>query len=1052
MKNHNLFLTPDYRYRLPESNFKKLILSLIILLSFVHVAAQNNINISGTVVDDQGEAVIGASVVAQKSKNGTITDVEGNFKLSVRSNDVLTISFIGYITQTVPVSGKNNIVVTLKENSMLLDEVVVTGFGLAQKKASVTGAISSVGAQELAHAKSVTATGALVGKLPGVNFRQDNGRPGAAPNIQIRNMGTPLIIIDGVQKDSGNLNNLDFNDIESVSVLKDASAAIYGMQAANGVVVITTKRGQKNQKLKVNVNGYYGWQLPSNYPKPASAEDYLAAIIQTETINGTPRTVTKEEYQKWVDRVDEDHTSFDWYKYIWVSAPQSYVNANVSGGTEKVRYYLSLGHIDQEGNIRGFNGFNRTNMQSNIDVDITNRFKIGVAINGRIETTDNPGLPGDDYNLPIYGAYNNLPTKKPYANNNPKYPAISAPWAQDSFGWMNYEHAGRYKDQWKVIQINGTAEYEILKGLKARGLFSYWLANRRQSNREYSYKFYEYDKENDVYNVVETGTARYTERSMEMKEELTSNIQLSYENTFALHHVNAVVGFEAKKGTYPRMYALGNPPANGIPYIDKTSLSTFTDGIGNPQTRMGYIGRLNYDYANKYIIELSGRYDGSYRYKRGKRWGFFPSASIGYRVTEEKFWQDVDFLKDNITNLKIRASYGVLGEELGTALSHIVGYNYNDGGAVIDGGLVTGSTVTGLATDNITWGKSKILNIGIDLGFLDNRLNASFDYFNRDQTGLLASRYDVQIPEEVGFSLPQENLNSNYARGFDASVNWRDRIGDVNYTVGGNVTYSRWYVGDRYKPRFSSEWQKFRYQAGNIKGRYTDIEFSLVSDGQFQSWEEIANHPIDQDHQGNITLKPGDAKYKDMNGDGLINDADWRAIGYRKGGTPWVNFAFNLALDWKGIDFRADFVGATAYTYVQQGFLRYFDSNKNLSQYLWDNSTRLVDIWDADSGFNIGKYPLALRTRNSSDCTHWPSDFWYTNMTYLKMRNVEVGYTLPQKWTSKVGISRCRFYVSGQNLFSLKNIDIDIDPEITAENGMAYPNMKVVNFGFSVDF
>ena len=265
MKNHNLFLTPNYRYRLPESNLKKLILSLIVLLSFVHVAAQNNINISGTVVDDQGEAVIGASVVAQKSKNGTITDVEGNFKLSVRSNDVLTISFIGYITQTVPVSGKNNIVVTLKENSMLLDEVVVTGFGLAQKKASVTGAISSVGAQELAHAKSVTATGALVGKLPGVNFRQDNGRPGAAPNIQIRNMGTPLIIIDGVQKDSGNLNNLDFNDIESVSVLKDASAAIYGMQAANGVVVITTKRGQKNQKLKVNVNGYYGWQLPSNY-------------------------------------------------------------------------------------------------------------------------------------------------------------------------------------------------------------------------------------------------------------------------------------------------------------------------------------------------------------------------------------------------------------------------------------------------------------------------------------------------------------------------------------------------------------------------------------------------------------------------------------------------------------------------------------------------------------------------------------------------------------------------------------------------------------------
>lgn len=1034
-------------------SMRKWCLPFLALSMSANVLAQD-IKIKGVVVDENGEAIIGANVVSKKTKNGTISDMDGNFELSIPANDKLVISFIGYDTKEVTVkNATSNFKVVLIEDSKMLQEVVVTGFGLAQKKATVTGAISSVGAAEISHSKAVTATGALVGKLPGVNFRQDNGRPGAAPSLQIRNMGTPMVIIDGVQKDMATLNQLNFNDIESVSILKDATAAIYGMQAANGVVVVTTKRGSKNQKLQVNLNGYYGLQLPSNYPKPASAQDYLAAIIQTETINGTPRTITKEEYEKWVNQVDPEHTSFDWYKYIWVKAPQAYINANISGGSERARYYVSVGHINQEGVIRDFNGFKRTNIQSNIDFDITDKFKVGLSINGRLETTDNPGLPGgDDYSLPVSAPYNNLPTKKPYANNNPDYPAISAPWAQDSFGWMNYQHAGQYKDQWAVVQINGTAEYEIFKGLKAKGLLSYSLANRRQENREYSYKFYEYDETNDIYNLVEEGTGRYTERTMAMTQEMTSNIQLAYENTFDAHHVNAVVGFEARQARYPSLYVIGNPAANGIPFLDFTSLSGFSDGIGNLQTRMGYIGRLNYDYANKYIVELSARYDGSYRYKRGKRWGFFPSGSVGYRISEEAFWKENDFLSNAINNFKVRASYGVLGEELGTALSHIVGYNYNSGGAVIDGALVAGSNVTGLATDNISWGRSKVLNIGFDFGFLNNRLNASFDVFRRDQTGLLASKYDIKIPDEVGFSLPQENLNSNYAKGIDASIHWRDRISDFNYYIGGNLSYSRWYVGDRYKPRFASDWEMYRYRAGDITGRYTDVAFSLVSDGQFQSWEEIANHPIDQDHQGNTTLKPGDVKYKDMNGDGLINDSDWRPIGYRQGGTPWVNFAINLGFDWRGIDFRADFVGATAYTYMQDGFLRYFDQNKNISQYLWDHSTKLVDIWDANSGYIIGDYPIPLRTRNSSDCTQWPSDFWYTNVTYVKLRNLEIGYTLPKAWTAKIGIPKFRVYLAGQNLLSIDNINFDIDPEITATNGMAYPNMKVINVGFSMDF
>ena len=1049
MKNHNLFLTPNYRYRLPESNLKKLILSLIVLLSFVHVAAQNNINISGTVVDDQGEAVIGASVVAQKSKNGTITDVEGNFKLSVRSNDVLTISFIGYITQTVPVSGKNNIVVTLKENSMLLDEVVVTGFGLAQKKASVTGAISSVGAQELAHAKSVTATGALVGKLPGVNFRQDNGRPGAAPNIQIRNMGTPLIIIDGVQKDSGNLNNLDFNDIESVSVLKDASAAIYGMQAANGVVVITTKRGQKNQKLKVNVNGYYGWQLPSNYPKPASAEDYLAAIIQTETINGTPRTVTKEEYQKWVDKVDEDHTSFDWYKYIWVSAPQSYVNANVSGGTEKVRYYLSLGHIDQEGNIRGFKGFNRTNMQSNIDIDITNRFKVGVAINGRIETTDNPGLPGDDYNLPIYGAYNNLPTKKPYANNNPKYPAISAPWAQDSFGWMNYEHAGSYKDQWKVIQINGTAEYEILKGLKARGLFSYWLANRRQSNREYSYKFYEYDKENDVYNVVETGTARYTERSMEMKEELTSNIQLSYENTFALHHVNAVVGFEAKKGTYPRMYALGNPPANGIPYIDKTSLSNFTDGIGNPQTRMGYIGRLNYDYANKYIIELSGRYDGSYRYKRGKRWGFFPSGGLGWVVSNEKFWADKPISKV-VNMLKLKGSYGLVGNDNisnnDNRFFYLSEVNMNNSGRGMNFGTnfdegYNGISISRYANPKIGWEISHKMNVGFELK-LFNDLEIQAEYFKERRTNILQERAD--IPSLMGFQAPiRANIGEAKGQGVDISLDY-SHIFNKNLwtTIRGNFTYASSEFSEYEEPDYSAT--PWRSKIGSKLSQ----TYGYIAERLFVDDEDVANSPKQQ--FGEYTA--GDIKYKDINRDGIIDEQDIVPIGYPT--TPEIIYGFGFSVGYKAFDFNCFFQGSARSSFFISPlritpFAQPYDPDNELGGKQANNALLQViadNHWSESNQNMYAFWPRLSDTAISNN--NQSSTWWLRDGTFLRMKSAEIGYTLPKRLTSKAKLENLRIYVSGTNLFNISKFKI-WDTEM-GNNGLGYPVQRVFNVGIQL--
>lgn len=1028
----------------------------LIVISLKVVTTPKVQRISGRITDhDTGESMVGVSVVVKGTTKGIITDLNGNFSLDVDVPSTLTFSYVGYMTQNIEVITQKELNINLAQDTKKLSEVVVTGFGLSQRKSTLSGAISTVGSGDLSHSKTATAAGALVGKISGISFRQSQGRPGDAPDIQIRGFGTPLVVIDGIQRDYSDFSQLDFNDIESVSVLKDASAAIYGMQAANGVLVVTTKKGRRNQKPMVTLQGYYGVQAPSGYNKPADALTYLKSIIQDETYNNVPdnaRTVTKAEYQKWVDGADDAHKSFDWYKYIWQTAPQSYKSVNVSGGSADVDYYVSVGRLDQSGMLRNFNGFNRTNFQSNINANITKRLRIGLNAIGRLEHWDQPGLPGDDYDFAVNAAFRNLPTKRPYANNNPKYPAISSVDPQFSYGWIDYSTSGKFASDNRVIQLNGTVEYDVAKGLKARALLGYLYKNYAVGSMEKAPLLYSYDSDKDKYNIAYQGNARYIERSMQNVEELSSNVQLDYERTFGDHHLHAVTGVVTKTGRYPKVYIWGNPEADGIQYLTMKSIGAVTDDVSYDQKRLGVIGRFNYDYANKYIAEFSARYDGSYFYKTGKRFGFFPSGSLAYRVSQEKFWQSSDFLRSKINDLKIRGSYGVLGKELGNALSYITGYNFNQGTAVLDGKGVVSSKVTGLATDNITWGRVHVLDLGFDLGLLDNKLTAGFDWFDRHQTGELASRYDVYLPNEIGFTLPQENLQSDHTKGIEISLNWKDKINDFNYSIGGNFTFSRWITGDRYKPHWSSEYAKYR-DIWNTTGRYRDGSFQLVAIGQFKSWEEIANYPIDQDHYGNTTIRPGDFKYKDVNHDGYINDLDMQNVTYRvNGNTPWINFAFNLGAEWKGFDIRTDFVGGSCYTYEQQGYMRYFDGNANVSQYLADNSTWYNDIWNKNSGFNIGKYPLLTKGVNNWMNTQWPNNYWQTNVTYVKLRNLELGYTLPVKLVKKISLSNLRVYVSAQNLLTITNMPGGLDPEITSNSGMAYPNPKVYNMGFLVKF
>ncbi|MBK5196132.1 MAG: SusC/RagA family TonB-linked outer membrane protein, partial [Proteiniphilum sp.] len=837
-----------------------------------------------------------------------------------------------------------------------------------------------------------------------------------------------------------------------ISVLKDASAAIYGVRAANGVIVVTTKKGARNSKNTVTVNSYYGWQSLYDFPKPATAETYIKNYIQSQTVQGaTNYRYTKEDYEKWSQGTEKGYQPFDWHDYIWEVSPQTYVNANVSGGSDKINYYLSVGNLNQDAIIVNYGGFTRTNVQMNVNANITDKLRMGAGMNGRVEKRINPGVPGgDDYWLPRFGTYRNLPTRRPFANDNPNYPTLTSTEAGTNFAWLTYDLSGKFEDTWRVVQLNFDAEYEIADGLKAKALVSYYLANQRMDNQEYTYKLYGYDEDTDTYPVIFENTNPWRERRQGYNEEITSNFQLSYNKKFGEHTIAAIAGAETIQRDTPTTWVHSIPTSNALHLIDYETMDTYDDTGNNTQARLGYMGRFNYDFSGKYLLEFSGRYDGSWKFPTDQRWGFFPAASAGWRISEENFWRESK-LTNLFSDLKLRASYGLLGDDnVGgyNAFDYLGGYTYKNGGSVIDGKYTIGTVPRGLPVTTLSWIKAKILDIGVDASFLNGKLSGSFDYFDRFRTGLPASRYDILLPSEVGFSLPQENLNSDRHRGYDMILKWSDKVNDLTYSVAANATYSRFYDWERYKPRFSNSWNVYR---NSIVQRYGYLNWGLEADGQFQTWEEIATWPIDNDRQGNRTLRPGDVKYKDVNGDGVINGMDERPIGYRQDSTPIFNYGFNFSFLWKGFDLAFDLTGGALNTWYQEWEQRNpFHDGGNNPQYYMENTWHLADIWDANSELIPGKYPMLL-IGNSSHSNYWNSTFWKKNVKYLKLRNLEFGYTFPKSILNRASVSDLRFYVAGQNLFGLTNL-IGVDPEINDTNGLAYPTMRIINVGLTLKF
>ncbi|WP_234736832.1 SusC/RagA family TonB-linked outer membrane protein [Tellurirhabdus bombi] len=1024
-------------------------------LSSIATATLADIAVTGVVTDEKGEGLPGVNVLIKGTTKGVTTDTQGQFKITVPDQSaVLVFSFVGFVTQEATVGSAAKFNIKLVANSETLGEVVVVGYG-TQSRGTVTGAVGNVKADEIIRTPATTTSGALVGRVQGITARQADARPGASTSIQIRNMGTPLFVIDGITADAGQFNNLGINDIESISILKDGSAAIYGLRAANGVVLVTTKKGRAGQKTSINLSGYYGLQNFTRYPRPANAYQHVRGLAESDQNRGITTSITPEELEKWRVGTEKGFQSFDYYNMVMrPNVPQYYLNASASGGSESVNYYFSLSHLNQEALIKDYN-FNRTNFQANIDASLTKHLRVGTQISGRIEDRFQTGVPGlDDYFNPFLSIFSMWPTERPYANDNPNY-INQTHNVNVNPATYKKEITGTISEIWRAAKANFYAQYDFDFGLTVKGTYSYNFSNFDFDGFEYTYNAYTYDPKTDTYNVVPGGGNQnpWRERRKRNIVDRFAQLQVNYNKQFGSHGISALAAYERTDQDNKYMVVHTVPPNNYIPLMSFANQDLLIDEW-NVQARAGYIGRINYNYKQRYLLEALGRYDGSFLFAPGKRYGFFPGASVGWRISEESFMKEkVPFINE----LKLRASYGRTGSDLlndnfiVSPFSYLPGYNFLQGSAIFNGNYVIGLRPRGLPITTLSWVTNTSQNVGIDFAVLNSKLSGQFDIFERKRTGLPAARYDVLLPSEVGYTLPNDNLNSDTQRGLEGVLTYQGKVRDINFSISGNATFARLRNLQPYKPRFGNSWDEYR---NSTVERWASTNWGYQVMGRFQSQQEISDYQIDNDGQGNRTMLPGDFIYKDVNGDGIINGMDERPIGYAEGANPYLSFGGSINLGYKGFTIQADFAGATLQSFRREVEMKIpFQNNGTSPDYMLEDRWHRTDPFNPDSPWVAGTYPATRKDFTSHVNFTRRSDFWTTNVRYIRLRNLELGYTLPVSLTKKFGVSNMKVYVNGTNMLTLDNVkQFGIDPEISSNGALVYPQQRLYNAGFNVTF
>ena len=1059
--------TPDCFWSLrPDVNFRRLLLpvKIVVLLLFCSLAIpayslaaeipavdDQQARVTGTVTDaSTGEAMPGVNIQVKGTSLGAITDIDGKYEITnVDRNATLVFSFIGYVAQEIALSGKVVVDVALAGEVTDLDEVVVVGY-TTQKRANVVGSVTSISGQSLQSIPSPTVATALSGRLPGSVVIQQNGEPGQyGTRILVRGRSTlggdraalstqtnPLVIIDGVPGRS--MDEIDPMDIESLSVLKDASAAIYGAQAANGVILITTKKGAEGTP-RLNYQFYQGFMTPTVIPDVTNAAEYATMLSEYQVGKGASRTYSDADIELFKSGADPwRHPDTDWYNDLikkWTTTFRH--NITIDGGTRGMTYYVSIGLKGDESMYKqSTTNYKQYNVRAKVDLPITDWLKTGVELAGFQVSRVYPYKSADA----IVGQSTRLtPTTWSFWPNGLPGPDIEYgdnPVVTSTF-------AGGKNDQktYRLLSsFNTTLTVPFIKGLALNAIYSYDLTNYYQKAfyKPWVLYFPQWDKAtiNPTTGFITDmplspqlrglSSPENTER-FDRTQNKTINLGITYSRKFGDHNIFLYGGFEQHTNDYNwfrgyRQFYISSL----IQTMDAGgNLNKNTDGQASIYARKSYIGRLTYDYKSKYLAEVIFRADGSLKFPPSKRWGYFPGFMVGWRASEEGFWKDnIQF----INYFKLRASYGQMGMDPGNAFQYQNSYGMGAGMVFGNSGGI--ETVVGpptIANPNITWETQTTKNVGFESKWLNDLISLNFDYFYNIRKDILSPR-DASVPDFTGLSLPNENIARVDNRGFEIEAGVHKNItSDFRLDIGGNFSHNRNEVVFKDEPKRAVEWQRETGHPYNAWLMYNCI-------GVFADQAAIDAYP----HWANA--KPGDLIFENVSGDDKINGDDRVLID--EVDVPEVFYGFNIDASWKGFSLSVMFQG-------QGKFYKdnYYDNRRgeagNYFQWTYDNR------WTpTNTNTNIG------RAFNRDDF-YWSKDvnrstYWLDNTAYLRLKNLVLTYNIPSQLFRGIGISKASVYFSGNNLGLLYKATKKFDPE--ASGAGVYPIMKTFAFGANIGF
>lgn len=1057
---------------------------MALLLNAPFLGAQNStIKVKGVVNDAMGP-VIGASIVEKgNTGNGTITDIDGNFSLNVSSNSTLIVSFVGYKAQEIPVAGKTFFTIDLKEDNEMLEEVVVVGFA-TQKKVNLTGSVGTATAKDIEARPVANAVQALQGVIPGLNISNsgNGGELNATKSIDVRGTGTvgkdasgnafssgsPLILIDGME---GDLNSINPQDIESISVLKDAAASsIYGSRAPFGVVLVTTKSG-KSGRAQINYNMNMRYSTPIKMPDMANSYEFVNLFDDAE-YNGSGKHLYTDEYRQFVydfmtgksdDYIwgngsggkwnyDYSANNVNWLKeYYRNTAPSQEHNVSVSGGSDKMTYYLSANYMTQEGCMRyGTEDYDRYTITAKISAQLTKALKVDYSNRWVRTDYERPTYMNDDF-------YNHIlrrarPVRAVYDPNGYLMSDINYIGVMRDGGRHN-EQKDAMAQQLKIT-VTPLKNWNIIgeMNIKTDNNWNHW-------EQFVVYSHYKDNPENTYTALTSANKDQVSEYSLKttyLNPTVYSNYNFSLKEK---HNFTVLGGFQAEIMKYRDMEGA----RTGLVTTDLPVLNLTTDadsytlkGLYKNWKNAGFFGRINYDYNGKYLVEGNLRYDGSSRFRRGNRWILTPSFSLGWNVARENFWEK---LADVVEVFKLRVSYGELANQNTTSwypTYQTLGVTTNGGKWLQNGALTSVASVPGLISTSLSWEKIKNTNIGFDFGALNNRLTGSFDYFWRKTKNMVGP--GVELPAILGATVPSTNNTDLTTFGWELSIGWRDKVGELGYGVKLNISDNQTRI-DKY-PNPTNSLSK--YMAGELTG---DI-YGYTTIGIAKTQEEMDAHIASLPKGGQTAIgskwEAGDIMYADINGDGKIDNGsntlddmgDLKKIGNN---TPRFRTGITLDAQWKGFDFSMFWQGVLK---------RDFDPGEN-SMVFWGTtgsgqwwSTSFKDHMDyfraedtaSPLGANVNAYYPRPLFNNKN---HKTQTAYLQNAAYMRLKNLQLGYTLPKSLINKIGLQNVRVYVSGENLLTITGLSDTMDPEtagIGKQGGTVYPLSRVYSFGLSVNF